>query len=366
MSQSSRTFWGGVVGPAVLALVCGGQVAKVVPLEEIRARYGAPALGAASIRDGRLSWLEVVGVRRLGDPTLATPADRFHLGSCGKAMTATLVATFVDEGRLGWDDSLGEAWPELAPLMHPDFRRVTVRQLLAHRAGIDDEALIARYGPSLDASLPLPEQRRWVAERVLSGPARRPGEHAYSNLGYTVVGALLEQIGGASWEELMARRLFEPLGMGACGFGAPGTPGLVDQPWGHREQGGQLLPVPPGSDADPAVLAPAGGVHCSLEDWSKFVILHLQGARGEASLVSRASFENMHGPWPGGSYALGWAVDETSSGPVLSHTGSNERFHAAVVLRPQERRAAMAAANSGGRAGEGATGDALGAVLALR
>jgi len=122
----------------------------------------------------------VVGVRRLGDPTPASRDDRFPLGSCAKALTATLVATFVDQGRLGWDDALGEAWPDLAPLMHAEHRRTTVAHLLSHRAGIDDAALLARYGPAPDASLPLPRQPRsrtgrgspsctWEAAR-----ARRP------------------------------------------------------------------------------------------------------------------------------------------------------------------------------------------------
>ena len=365
MPSRRRLLRSAILGPALVLAGCGASGETLVPLEQIRTRWGAPALGAAAFEGDRVTWLEVVGVRRLGDPTPATRGDLFHLGSCGKAMTAILVATFVDEGRLDWDARLDQEWPELAPLMHPEYRAMTLAHLLSHRAGIDDEALVARLGPALDTSLSLPEQRRWAAERVLSETPTRPGEYAYSNLGYTVVGALLENVGGASWEDLMVRRLFEPLGMLSCGFGTPGTPGLVDQPWGHLEQGGVLVPVEPGSaaDADPMVMAPAGYLHCSLDDWAKFALLHLRGARGDAALVTSDSFERMHTPWPGGQYAFGWAVNETAGGPVLSHSGSNERSYAVVLLDVPQGRGAMAVANCGGSAGEGATSEALAAVM---
>lgn len=366
MPARCRQARGGILAAALLLAACGAGGAELSALEGIRARWGAPALGAATVEAGRLAELEVVGVRRQGDLTPATAADRFPLGSCTKAVTATLVATFVDEGRLTWDAELAQAWPEIVPFLHPGHLRVTVAQLLAHRAGLDDDVLLLRHAASLDPTQPVPTQRRWVAETVLGDAPSRPGEHAYSNLGYVVVAALLEHLGGAPWEDLVSQRVLGPLGMLSCGFGTPGTPGQVDQPWGHLAQGGGLVPVAPGSpaDDDPALFAPAGLLHCSLEDWSRFALLHLGGEGG--TLVSAASLERMHTPWPGGTYALGWTVAGTAEGPVLSHTGSNERSFAAVELRPRERRGAMAVANCGGTACAAAVGEALAAALGTR
>ena len=70
-----------------------------------------------------------------------TADDQFHIGSDTKAMTATLVALFVEKGDLGWDDTLGKAFPELAEKMSPQVRRITLTQLLTHRSGLPHDIL---------------------------------------------------------------------------------------------------------------------------------------------------------------------------------------------------------------------------------
>ena len=66
------------------------------------------------------------------------------------------------------------------------------------------------------------------------------------------VAAFLQRLGrtGRAWEELMASLLFSPLKMSTAGFGAPGTPGEVDQPWGHAGSQRRPEPIPPGPDGD--------------------------------------------------------------------------------------------------------------------
>src|SRR4029079_19319436 len=65
--------------------------------------------------------------------------DRFHLGSCTKAMTATLVAMLVEEGKLNWTTTLGELFADTVKPMHPGWEKVTLRQVLAHRASLPHE-----------------------------------------------------------------------------------------------------------------------------------------------------------------------------------------------------------------------------------
>jgi CubicO group peptidase (beta-lactamase class C family) len=350
---------------------CGGESRGPAPaaqdltsgLEAIRSRQGLPALAGAIIDDRRVVEIAASGVRRLGDATRVTVDDRFHVGSCGKAMTATLVAMLVDEGRVGWDDRLRAIFPELGASMAPGWADVTVAHLLAHRAGIADSILVPRLEPRLPAQLAVTAQRLWVVEQVLSAPPTGTvGAFQYSSVGYTVVGAILERLTAQSWEELIVARLFVPLGMTSAGFDAPGTPGTVDQPWWHEWSGGQLVPIPPGPlSPDLVVARPAGGVHCSLADWANFVRTHLQGARGEASIVSVNGFRRMHTNWPGGTYALGWDVLSISGQRVLSHDGVGS-FRASVELWPDRNRALLAATNCGdppGRQGAQAAIDLL-------
>ncbi len=252
--------------------------------------------GAAVVMHGdQIVASGATGVRKRGSDVPVTMAHNFHLGSCTKAMTATLAATFVEEGRLKWQSTLGEIFGEVVGDMHPGWREVTVRQILAHRGGFP--ANLGRGPDARRAAAQQPilaQRRKVVAEALTAAPLNPPGVHVYSNLGYTVVGAALEKLSGRPWEESMLERIFQPLAIRGAGFGAPGTGGKVDQPWGHR--GASRDPVDPGLAAadNPKAIGPAGTVHLPLAGWAKFVALHLRGHRGnprrEIALLTDESF----------------------------------------------------------------------------
>ncbi|MEO0326066.1 MAG: serine hydrolase domain-containing protein [Myxococcota bacterium] len=265
---------GGEINSGEINTVPEDLAALLAPLREARS---LPALAAAVVdaHDGLLA-LGAVGQRRSGGSEAVTRADRWHLGSDTKALTATLAARLIEDGTLSWDTTLATGFPTLAERMHPDFRDVTLVELLTHRAGLTGNLPAERpelWGRLWEAREPLSDERLWVAEQLLTAaPAVTPrSEVRYANAGYIIAGALLEQATGESWEALMEARLFTPLGMASCGFGPAATVGRVDAPWGHRA--GE--PVPPGPAADnPPALGPAGTVHCSLADWAKFIALH--------------------------------------------------------------------------------------------
>ena len=100
------------------------------------ARFGLPAIAAAVVQDGRIVAIGAVGTRRAGTEIPVTPDDRFHIGSDTKAMTALLAGMLVEEGKMRWDMTVGEALPDLAPGMDPGFRAITLEQLLSHTSGI--------------------------------------------------------------------------------------------------------------------------------------------------------------------------------------------------------------------------------------
>jgi CubicO group peptidase (beta-lactamase class C family) len=139
--------------------------------------------------------------------------------------------------------------------------------------------------------------------------------------------------------------------MNTCGFGAPASPGKVDQPWAHRLADHELVAVQPGPESDnPPGLGPAGTVHCSLPDWAKFAELHLKGERGEkTALLSPESMSKLHTASPGGNYALGWIAGERpwAGGKVLAHDGSNTMFYASVWLAPARNLLFLVATNAG-------------------
>jgi CubicO group peptidase (beta-lactamase class C family) len=331
-------------------------------LEPIRERGGLPALAAAVIQGDRVVGLGAVGVRRRGSPEPVTIEDRFHLGSDTKAMTATMLAMLVEQGRLRWETTLAEAFPDLRETMHPDYRAVTLEQLLQHRGGMPENLFRDGLWARLWQRQGTPrEQRELLAQTVLSWPpAVTPGtKFLYSNAGYAIAGVMAERATGQAWEDLMRRMLFEPLGMASAGFGAPGTPGVLDQPRGHAV----LWPTPmePGPQADnPPAIGPAGTVHCSLPDWAKFIRLHLRGERGDTRLLKAETLVRLHTPPAGGNYALGWGVTKSAEGGrLLLHAGSNTMWFAQACVALDEGYAVLVATNAGGAAAEQATGEAL-------
>lgn len=88
-------------------------------LEPILKKYDLPALAAAIVTSKGLSAVGAVGVRRYGTNTPVTFDDQFHLGSDTKAMTATLLARLVEEGKLSWTTTLEQVFPHLASKMNP-------------------------------------------------------------------------------------------------------------------------------------------------------------------------------------------------------------------------------------------------------
>jgi CubicO group peptidase (beta-lactamase class C family) len=316
-------------------------------LEPIRLEHRLPALGAAVVTGQGLQGIGVAGVRKTGTDVPATADDLWHLGSDTKAMTAFLIAALVEQGKLRWETTVGETFPELAaPAASPQFKTITLRQLLTHRSGLPANipwGLIPR-------SQPIREQRLAAVKAAsLAKFDSEPGaKFLYSNLGYVVAGAMAEQAAGDSWEALMIKTVFEPLGMKSAGFGGVGTPGQVDQPWGHGADGQPVKDNGPDAD-NPPVMGPAGTVHCALADWAKFIADLLRGARGEKGLLKPDTYTILLTPPPGGDYAFGWGVADRDwgGGKVLVHSGSNTMNLAVAWVAPLRDFAALIVTNQG-------------------
>lgn len=309
-----------------------------------------PAAAVAVIAGGELRAAGVAGVRKRGHEANATIDDKFHIGSCTKAMTATLVGKLVERGDLSWEATIAELFEGFD--VHEGYRDVTVRRLLAHVGGVPydtDDAIWRRLWN--DRKLPPRRSREILVSATLAAPPReKPTEFHYSNTGYSIVGVALERKLDVAWEELLTKEIFEPLGMTSAGFGAPAAKNQVDHPWGHHPD-----PVPPLPHGDnPPAIGPGGTVHCSIRDWAKFIRLHL--GCGPADIVSKETLEILHEPVEGSDgYALGWRTTKRpwSDGTVLTHNGTNTMNFAVAWLAPEERFAVVAACNQGRDAAEG-------------
>ena len=237
--------------------------------------HNLPALAVVVVKDGRICDRVAVGIRKWGDPTPVTTNDVFHIGSSTKSMTATLTAILIDEGKLNWNTTLADIFPELKGRMDKQYETVTVEQLLHHRGGVPGAPPAAAWKRAWEEIGTPTQQRREFIEAVLCQPPEAaPGtKMIYSNQGYAIVGAMLEKVMGLDYETLITEKLFKPLHMDTAGFGPPGTTNTVDQPWGHIRK--LFMTIPMQADNPPAI-ASAGRVHCSLDDLARFALFHLQ------------------------------------------------------------------------------------------
>jgi CubicO group peptidase (beta-lactamase class C family) len=372
-----------VVLPAVLLAMVVSTARAVEEAESldlsdlllpILAKHDLPGMVAAIVQSDGVAATGAAGLRQRGSETAISIGDKFHIGSCTKAMTATLIACLVQEGRMRWETTVGEVFDDVAN-MHQDWRLVTIEQLLCNCGGAPASLVAGGLWGRLwnHEGTPTEQRRTLVMGVITKRPQAEPGAtYIYSNAGFAIAGAMAEKITGESWEDLMRSRLFEPLGMRSAGFGAPGDADQINQPRGHRPDG---KPVPPGRGADnPSAIGPAGTVHCSIGDWSRFIALHLRGARGEIGLIlPPESFTKLHTPYPAATkqdYAMGWAnltrgwaKGDGGSGRTLTHNGSNTMWFSVAWLAPERDFAVLIACNQGGDKAAKACDQAASAVI---
>lgn len=240
------------------------------------------------------------------------------------------------------------------------MRNVTVGQVLAHQAGLIENL----KWPELSKTGSLTEQRLKAVEQALTAPAYPLGTYHYANTDYVVIGAILEKIGGKPWEDLISERLFKPLGMDSVGFGGLGTLGQIDQPWPHGSTGTPMSLNGPLMD-NPEVMGPAGTVHCTMQDWAKFLIDQLRGGTGMRALLRSDIYEAMQQPAPGSDYGYGWIIVSRpwAGGKALTHAGSNTMNFCVAWLAPGKKFGVLVCCNQGGDTAFKACDDAASAMI---
>ncbi|HEY3529050.1 MAG TPA: serine hydrolase domain-containing protein [Nocardioides sp.] len=217
-----------------------------------------PGLFAGVARGGSLLWGEGIGQADLGEGRAPGPDDQFLIASNTKTFIAVMVMQLRDEGRLSLDDLLGDHVPEVS---HP----ITIRQCLAHVSGMAREPL-GDVWETLENPTAKELRRDFDdVERVL-----RPHDHwHYSNVVFAMLGQLIEELDGRSWEESLRTRLLQPLEMTRTSNGFDGGPHATGYYVAPYDDVPRPEPV-----MDLKALAPCGGLASTASDlakWSAFV-----------------------------------------------------------------------------------------------
>ena len=332
-------------------------------LFEIKEKYNQPAMAAALVYGDRIIAKATVGNIVYGEEQIATENSRFHIGSTTKSMTAVLVAMLVKEGKLKYDMTLEQALPDMPML--DDYRSVTISDLLNNKAGIiafqlttlEDPAVVEQLTEKIPAAYPDPtEQRREVAKLALSlEPIAEPGTKVvYSNVGWPIIGYIVEQTAGKSYEDLLNERIFKPLGMNSSRIGGwPASESDPDQPRGHYiNQEDPAEPIPQKIDDEYTLSAwmnPSGGVHCTIGDYALYAREHLLGLQGKGKLLGQKEYATLHSKhvtvnirdmYPHmqqdreAMFGYGWGIAKKEKGNLSSGAGSGGTFFAQIYVYP--------------------------------
>lgn len=318
-------------------------------LERFTRTYSVPAVGVALIDLDAIDdavTVEVVGVTRRGERTLVTLADQWHIGSCGKAITAALYARLVEQGRATWGTPIPELFPDLTHTTHRQWATSTIDDLFTCRSGLPANPTREAMKAAYHDPRPPAEQRTEAAALALARPPHKAGEFVYSNLGYTIAGAAIERLTEQPFETALLHELLSPLGVTSAGFGPPPTI------WGHRPrlQVGSLCigrgapQNPDGLHADnPPLITPAGRLHLTLHDWATIQRLFLDGA----GLLTGTSIDRLLLVPADNPISMGWAPTRGIDGVRAGMQGSNAAWAAAAMMSTDARRIAMTITNDG-------------------
>lgn len=298
----------------------------------------------------------IAGVRKQGSTTPAELTDKFHLGSCTKAMTATLCGILVDRGLLRWTTTIFEIFPNLDA--DPAFKIITLDHLLSQTSGLSSESWPkTRSFVEWHEMKGTPRDRRkvYLHDTLKIAPNKPVGaKFEYSNTNFALAGILAETVTDTPYEDLLHQEIFAKLGMDSAGFGHPADPKMTDhpdQPWPHTLKAGKVSVITPGPLSDnPDVITPAGRVHCSIEDWAKFVDVERRHMNGEHVLVSPDTASHLHSMPPVGNYMGGWILVERpwAGGMAYNHAGSNTVNFCVAWVAPKKNFVSLVMTNIGG------------------
>lgn len=253
--------------------------------------------------------------RRADDETV------YEIGSASKVFTALLVADAVVRGEVTLDQPAAELLPDGVTLPVWDDRAITVRDLATHRSGLPP---IGDNMP-VDSENPYEDYSSERAYEFLNGYrlTRPPGEaYEYSNLGMSLAGHLICRKTGLSYDELLHRRITEPLGMPATGVElSPSMQAHLATPY--------LAVGVPTSTWEFSDLPGAGGIRSSLRDMLKFAAAQLDPPENDLGRAIDLAWREQHpaeGAEPG--MALGWHL----AGNARWHNGETGGSHSMLIV----------------------------------
>jgi CubicO group peptidase (beta-lactamase class C family) len=305
-----------------------------------------PGVAVLVKKDGKTILSKGYGLRRLGGADHIDSKTNFRLASFTKQFTAMGIMLLVHDGKLRYDQSLTEIFPDF-----PAYgKSITVRNLLNHTSGLPDYEALMDKAEKAKGPLWSPEHQIQDAEvlellkRETAGNFTPGTSWAYSNSGYVVLGLIIAKASGNSYREFLQARVFTPLHMDHTVVYQKDTNEISNRAYGNTKDGNSFKET----DQSPtSATLGDGGIYSNLEDLSKWddalrnhTLLNAAEMQPALTLVKLADGSQPH--WPAAadddnlapgkpvSYGFGWFLDPDQDHARMWHTGSTIGFRTII------------------------------------
>lgn len=318
-------------------------------IEEQLAYRQLPGLAIGVVHGQELVWAQGYGYSDLEAKTPVIPTTPFRIGSVTKVFTATAILQLRDAGHLRLDDPITTHLPEFT-IRSPfqDAPPITVWNLLTHTAGLPREAAFPYW---TDHKFPTVDEL--VAAAADQTLIYTPGtQYKYSNLGFSLLGAIVERISGKSYGDFVTQNIFTPLAMNSSAVDPPsGQTDRLAKAYMRRQSDGSRATM---DYYEVGGMAAMGSIVSNVEEMAKFAALNIRQGNSTADgpVLSTATMREMHRPqwvypsWSG-AIGLGFRIAPGDGGNTVSHGGWIGDHRAHLLMVPEKSLAVVVLTNAG-------------------
>lgn len=294
-------------------------------------KHSIPALGCAIVSGHRPSEFFTFGVSDLQSKKPFTPETPFRVASISKIVTALLTMQLRDSGALRLDEPVAKYLPWFSPPGIDERWPITVRHLLTHTSGLPRDMYLPYWS---DGKFPDDAAFRKQANEI--SPVARPGAlFKYSNYGMSLLGFILSEVSGTSFEDLANELLFEPLGISKDGMECGDASAAVgySQPNDTHERS-------PISRFDFRSITPAAGNIFTLRQIARLIEFYFSKEPWAEKILSFQTREEMLGAhwvddaWSEGR-AVGWRIFKAGETTVFGQSGWVHGYRSSVIIEPK-------------------------------
>ena len=307
-----------------------------------------PSVSCCIIINDSVAWSKSYGLYDIKNNKLATTDTLYLTASVSKTVTATALMQLYEKGLFDLDDDVNNYLP--FNLRNPNYPEtpITFRMLLSHRSSLADDNLFQLCLSYIPGDPDVPDYPYpWLKEYLTpNGSAyspniwsnSKPGDKLlYANIGYSIIGYLVELLSGQPFDQYCKNHIFTPLEMYNSSFRLrDANISNLAVPYEYKNR--KYLPHP---HYGMHVIYPSASMRTSVEEYSHFIIAHMNGGKyKDVRILNETTIELMHttyypmdkNKW---NYGLGWMIDKTLFGKEkISHGGGWPGVQTLVSIRP--------------------------------